>query len=183
MGAAGSPDFGTEKMPPEVRELLAADGEDLGPLSEFLERAAQQPDALAAFYRWTELLRRSLPLRLVETIELTVVAHIRGDLDEADCERRGSRDGLSTEEIGALRQLRAGSCPSFDDSEVASAALARCLLDDFGRGCDSAVLRLSRLIGEAATTACLMLVVREVAQATLANAWGLGPNRRRGRGS
>lgn len=160
--------------------MLMADGGDLGPLSDFFERAARQPEALAAFYRWTELLRRGLPLRLVETVELTVVTHIRGDLDETECERRSSADGLGAEEIRALRQLRAGSCPSFDDSEVAAAALARCLLDDFGRGCDSAVLRLERLIGEAATTACLMLVVREVAQAALANAWGLGPNRRGG---
>jgi hypothetical protein len=163
----------------EDQDLVGLDGVHLGPLSEFLERAAKQPESLAAFYSWTESLRRSLPLRLVETVELTVVAHIRGDLDEADCERRSNPDGLTSEEIQALRQLRAGACASFDDSEVAAAALARCLLDDFGRGCNSAVIRLSRLIGEPATTACLMLAAREVAQATLANAWGLGPNRRR----
>jgi hypothetical protein len=53
-------------MPPELQDPLRPRVERLGYLGELFERAAHQPEALAAFYRWTESLKTALPFRIVE---------------------------------------------------------------------------------------------------------------------
>jgi hypothetical protein len=173
VGVSHSTHVTFEEMPAELQELLSADTASTGHLGEFFERAAHQPDALIAFCAWTDALRDALPPRLVQTIALTVTTHTRSGTERAQQERAALAVGMTREEVRALERMRAGTCPSFSDEEVAAAALARCLLEDFGCGCESALLRLSRLIGEAATTACLMLAARHVASATMANAWTL----------
>jgi alkylhydroperoxidase/carboxymuconolactone decarboxylase family protein YurZ len=162
-----------DQMPAELRQLLEPDLLAFGQLGEFFQRAAQQPEALAAFHRWTEALTRALPARLVQAIALTVIAHTGNGYEGPAQEERAIAQGLSDAEITALRRMRAGSCETLSDEEVAAAALARCLLEDYGRGCDAALLRLARLLGEPTTTACLMLTARFAAHATMTNAWGL----------
>jgi alkylhydroperoxidase/carboxymuconolactone decarboxylase family protein YurZ len=164
-----------EQMPAELQQLLGQRVQRLGYLGEFFQRAAHQPEALTAFYSWTEALKRALPERLVETIALTVASHTGNEYERVQHERLAMSQGMTREEVLALERMRAGTCSSFSDEEVAAAALARCLLEDCGRGCDSALLRLSRLIGEEGTTACLMVGARYVAHATMANAWNLRP--------
>jgi alkylhydroperoxidase family enzyme len=164
-----------QEMPPELQELMRPRVDRLGYLGEFFQRAAHQPDALAAFFRWTEALKEALPFRLVEAIALTIATHTHNDYERVQHERLALANGMSRDEIVALERMRAGTCATLDEEEAAAAALARCLLDDFGRGCDSALLRLSRLLGEPGAVACLMIAARYMAHATMANAWALKP--------
>jgi Carboxymuconolactone decarboxylase family len=173
MSVAPQTHIALDEMPAELRELLQPRVERLGYLGEFFQRGAHQPDALAAFYRWTEALKAALPFRVVEAIALTVATRTGNDYERVQHERLALAGGMSRDEITALQRMRGGICQTLADEEVAAAALARCLLEDFGRGCDSALLRLSRLLGEAGAVGCLMLAARYVAHATMANAWGL----------
>jgi hypothetical protein len=168
-----APHLTFEQMPAGLQELLRPRVDRLGYLGEFFQRAAHQPDALTAFYNWTEALKRALPARLVEIIAPTVASHTGNEYERVQHERLALAHGMSREEILALEQMRAGICSTFTDEEVAAAALTRCLLDNFGHGCESALLRMSRLIGEASTTACLMVAARYAAHAIMANAWNL----------
>lgn len=175
VGVSSSTHIAFDQMPPELRELLAPGIEGEGYLGEFFQRAAHQPQALAAFHTWTTELEQALSPRIVAAIGLTVGAHTGNRYEQVQHECRALAQQMTPEEVRALERMRAGSCPTFSDEEVAAAALARCLLEDCGRGCEAALLRLSRLIGEAATTACLMLAARYAALATMANAWNLRP--------
>ena len=164
-----------DEMPAELQELLRPRVERLGYLGEFFQRAAHQPDALAAFFRWTEALKEALPFRLVEAVALTVATQTRNDYERVQHERLALSGGMTEEEVVAIERMRAGTCATLSEDEVAAATLARCVLDDFGRGCDPAFLRLSRLIGEAGAVGCLMLATRYMAHATMANVWDLRP--------
>jgi alkylhydroperoxidase/carboxymuconolactone decarboxylase family protein YurZ len=162
-------------MPAELQELLEPRVKRLGYLGEFFQRAAHQPDALANFYRWTEALKTALPFRLVEVVALTVATQTKNDYERIQHERLALQGEMTREEIVAVEHMRPGTCATLSEQEVAAAVLARCAVDNFGRGCNSALLRLSRLIGEPGAVGCLMLVGRYVAHATMANAWDLRP--------
>lgn len=160
-------------MPPELQELLRPRVERLGYLGEFFQRAGHQPEALTHFYRWTETLKDVLPFRLVEVVALTVATKTGNDYERVQHERLALQGGMAQAEIDALKAMRPGACHTLADQEIAAATLARCALDDTGRGCNPALLRLSRLIGEPGAVGCLMLIGRYVAHATMANAWNL----------
>jgi hypothetical protein len=162
-----------DEMPDDLRELLRPRVERLGYLGEFFQRAANQPDALVAFYGWTEALKVALPFRLVEVIALSVASRTGNEYERIQHERLALGQGMTRDEVVALGEARAGTCVTLREEELAAAALVRCLLDNFGQGCSAALLRLSRLIGEPEAVACLMLAARYLAHSTMANAWEL----------
>src|SRR5206468_4757005 len=123
------------------------------------------------FYRWTEALKETLPFRLVEVIALTVATQAGNDYERIQHERLALTGGMTDDEIVAVERMRPGTCPTLAEEEVAAAALARCLLDNFGRGCNPALLRLSRLVGEPAAVGCLMVAARYLAHSVMTNAW------------
>jgi AhpD family alkylhydroperoxidase len=166
---------GFADLAPELQQLLQPRVERLGYLGEFFRRAARQPEALAAFIVWTERLKDALPFRLTEAIALTVAARTGNDYERIQHERLALKRGMTREEIAALESGRTGSCPTLGEQEVAASALARCLLEDFGRGCEPALLHLGRLVGEPTAAGCLMLVARYLAHSTMVNAWRLRP--------
>jgi alkylhydroperoxidase/carboxymuconolactone decarboxylase family protein YurZ len=172
-GAGGIEGFAD--LPAELQDLLRPKVERLGYLGEFFQRSAEQPEALAAFITWTETLKDALPFRITEAIALAVAVRTGNEYERVQHQRLALARGMTREEIVALERGRADGCLTLTDEETAAAALARCVLDDFGRGCESALLRLGRLIGEAAAVACLMLTARYLAHSTMVNAWGLQP--------
>jgi AhpD family alkylhydroperoxidase len=99
-----------EDMPPDLQELLRPRVERLGYLGEFFQRAAHQPDALAAFHRWTEALKDALPFRVVEAIALTVATQTGNNYERVQHEHLALAGGMSREEIVALERMRAGTC-------------------------------------------------------------------------
>lgn len=168
----GSP---LDDLAPILRERLSARVDRLGYLGEFFVRAASQPVALAHFIDWTEALKTELPFRVTEAIALTISARTGNDYERVQHERLALANGMSREEIEAIESGRMGRVESLSETEVAAAALCRCLLDDNGRGCEPALRRLARCADEATAVAALMMAGRYLAHATMANAWGLKP--------
>lgn len=164
-----------EELAPPLREMLAARVDRLGYLGEFFQRAGHQPEALMHFIAWTEALKQSVPFRLVEVVALTIASETRNDYERVQHERLALLNGFTSEEVVSLAANRAASCPTFAPEEVAVAMLAHCLADNHGNGCDAALLRLRRIIGEPMSVGCLMVAARYLAHAAMANAWQLTP--------
>jgi hypothetical protein len=163
------------QLPEALRERLAPRVERLGYLGEFFVRAAPQPVPLAHFFDWTESLKDELPFRIVEAVALTIASRTGNDYERVQHERLALAGGMTVEEITAIESGNLGGVDTLSDAEVAAAALSRCVIDGFGRGCNPALLRLSRCTDERTAVACLMMIGRYVAHATMSNVWGLRP--------
>jgi hypothetical protein len=164
-----------DEMPVALRKRLEPRVERLGYLGEFFSRAAFQPEALCHFLDWTEALKEVLPIRMVESIALTIASRTGNDYERAQHEHLALSHGMTREEIEAIESGNLSRAGSLTEEEGAAAALSRCLTDGFGRGCGPALLRLSRCTDEETAVACLMMAARYLAHATLANAWALKP--------
>ncbi|HYC81358.1 MAG TPA: carboxymuconolactone decarboxylase family protein [Solirubrobacterales bacterium] len=175
MKIVSTPCIPFDDLPEPLRERLAPRVERLGYLGEFFQRAAHQPRALAEFFDWTEALKAALPPRVVEAIALTVATRAGNDYERVQHERLALKTGMSKDEVLALESGRTGDVETIVPLEAAAAALARCLVDEIGAGCQPALLRLSRLGGEPFAVACLMTAARYIAHAAMANAWELKP--------
>lgn len=173
VGSSRSKDGGYERLPLELQELLAPRLEQLGGSGEIYRRAASQPDALGYMLRWTNTLEKALPPRLGEIVALSVAVEA-GDVHErARRERTAVAHGLTLDELRLVVAGRPASSATLSEIEVAAATLARCLVSELGRGCDPALLRLSRLMGEHSADACLMFAACCLAHAAMSNAWRL----------
>jgi len=162
-----------EDLTPELQELLGPRVERLGYLGEFFQRAGHQPEALALFYRWTEALKTALPFRLTEVIALTIATRTGNEYERIQHERLSLKRGMTEDEVIAIEDGNAASCPTLSEEEVAAAALAHALLEDYGRGASPAVERLAGLIGEDGATGAMMMAARYIAHSALSNAWEL----------
>ncbi|MBS1677611.1 MAG: carboxymuconolactone decarboxylase family protein [Actinobacteria bacterium] len=169
------PSAALQELPPALRERLAPRVDRLGYLGEFFVRSAPQPEALCHFIDWTEALKEALPFRMTEAVALTVSCRTGNSYERAQHERLALKHGMTAEEIEAIESGNLASAPGLSDAENAAAALARCVVESYGRGCEPAVIRLARLTDEATAVACLALAGRYLAHATMVNAWGLRP--------
>lgn len=138
-------------------------------------RAACLPEALACFVEWSETLRTTVPPRMAQAIALTASVRAGSAYQRVEHERLALACGLTPDEVQALETGNLSRAPSLSEEEGAAAALTRCMLDNFGLGCEPAFLRLSRLVGEPTAVACLMIAVSASSQAAMANVWGLEP--------
>ena len=136
-------------------------------------RAACQPEALARLVDWSETLRTAVPPRMAQAIALTVSVRAGSAYQRLEHERLALACGLTEEEVQALEAGNLSRAPSLSEEEGAAAALTRCMLDNFGHGCEPAFLRLSRLVGEPTAVACLMIAASASSEAAMANVWGL----------
>jgi len=162
-----------DQLSPELRELLAARLEGPGQLAELLLRAAEQPQALGHFVRWRQELEETLPPRLATVVAMSVATEARSEYLLARQEELAPERGLEEEEVRRLVAGQAMSCATLAPEEVAAATLARCLAGEGGRGCEAALLRLRRLVGEPGSVACLMLAASQLGLVAMANAWRL----------
>lgn len=162
-----------DEMPAELQELLSPRVERLGYLGEFFQYASLQPESLAHFIRWTETLKEALNHRLVEAIALTIASRTNNEYEQVQHERLALKTGFSEEEIRCLIDPRAPSCATLTREELAAAALAGCIVDGLGTGCEPALLRLTRLVGEEEAVGCLMMAARYLAHAVMSNTWRL----------
>lgn len=163
-----------DAMNAELRELLGGRVERLGYLGEFFQLAAHQPDALAAFVRFTESLKDALPWRLVEVVALTIACETGNDYERVQHERLALRLGMSVEE---LEMLLAGqlACPPFGAEEVACAELARCCARGAGRRCGRRFAALLEQTEPTVAIGVLLLCCRYLAHATFVNTLGIAP--------
>jgi hypothetical protein len=135
------------------------------------EQDVSQPGAMSHLLAWEEALNEILPERLVVAIGLTIATHAGSERQSAKYRRLATAAAMGADEVDALESGRLSRRSTLGEEEVAAAALSRCLVDGYGIGCEPAVLRLSRLVGEEDTVACLMLAGLCMGQATMDNAW------------
>jgi hypothetical protein len=174
--APSSPGFASlSQLPQGLRERLEARVERLGYLGAFYSHAASQPEALAHFIDWSETLKGAIPFRMAATVALTIASQTDNRYERFQHERLALARGMTREEIEAIESGHLARAPSLTEAEGAAAALSRCLVSDFGRGCGPPLIRLTRCTDEQTAVACLMLAARHIAHATMANAWALEP--------
>jgi hypothetical protein len=162
-------------LPRGLRKQLRPRVDRLGYLGEFFQVAAHQPEALGHFIGFTETLKLSLPLRLVEVIALTVAAETGNDYERVQHERLALSIGLEEHEVRALVDGSIDGATTFDETEIAAAELARAVTRARGRSCREPYERLEALAPPEVAVACLMVATRYLAHATMANTWGLKP--------
>jgi hypothetical protein len=158
-----------------LRVRLEARVARLGYLGEFFQVGAQQPQALAGFIDFTEALKNALPDRLVEVIALTIAAAAHNDYERVQHERLALKLGMSEREVRALVAGSPSAEDSFDELELATAALARDVLEARGSSCADRYEVVVRLAGPEVAVGCLMTATRYLAHSTMANTWGLRP--------
>jgi hypothetical protein len=158
-------------LAPALRERLAAHAGSGESLDAFFSHAVAQPEALAHFMDWTAALANALPARTAEAIALTVASRIGNSDAAARQERAALANGLTSAEVAAIKTGNLGQVDTLSETEGAAAALSRCLLDDFGRRCGPALLRLSRCADRETAVGCLMLATRHIASTTMVNVW------------
>jgi alkylhydroperoxidase family enzyme len=160
-----------EQMGAELQSLVAARIERLGYLGEFFQVAAHQPDALAAFIRFTEELKAALPWRLVETVALTVASETANGYERVQHERLALRLGMRDDEVRAIVAGRLDD--RFSGAERAAAELARGIVHSHGQGCSALFEALLDLTDDATAVGCAMTAARYLAHAAMANTWEL----------
>src|SRR5713101_8139654 len=90
------------EMAPELAKMLRPRVERLGYLGEFFRCAAHQPAALLSFMAFTEDLKRALPVRLTETVALTVSTELDNAYERHQHERLCLKLGLGDAWIRAV---------------------------------------------------------------------------------
>src|SRR5258708_39557380 len=93
-------------MPAELAEMLRPRVERLGYLGEFFQGAANQPEVLVAFQRYTEALKRALPDKLTELVSLSVAAMMANKYEQIQPERLSLKRGFGQSGINEVISLR-----------------------------------------------------------------------------
>jgi hypothetical protein len=168
-----TPRIAFSELPPDLREQLRPRYERLGYLGEFFQIGAHQPAALGHFVAFTEALKLTVPLRMVETIALTVAALTHNDYERVQHERLALRCGMDEREVLALIAGETHAVASFSTAERACIELAGDVVAARGRGSTPAYRQLEALTSPSVAVGCLMTAARYLAHATMANTWDL----------
>jgi alkylhydroperoxidase family enzyme len=157
----------------ELRSLLGPRVERLGYLGEFFQLAAHQPDALAAFVRFTEALKAALPWRLVEIAALTVAGETANDYERVQHERLALKLGMSEEELGAVLRGEVDK-GRFSPAEVATHNLALNCAERIGRDGDGLFISLRDATDQETAVGVLLVCSRYLAHANFVNTMAIG---------
>lgn len=163
-----------EELTPELKGLLEPRVARLGYLGEFFAIAAQQPDALAHFHRFTESLKAVLPWRVTEVIALTVAALTGNGYERVQHERLALTLEMDRETVAALAAGKPEDA-RLDDVELTVAALAKAMVDGSSGEAQDALARLTELTGGPFAVGCTLLVGRYLAHAAIGSAFGVRP--------
>jgi alkylhydroperoxidase family enzyme len=161
--------------PTPVQESIERHLKLLGDNDGLLGRAVGEPIGLAAFLDWVTALQSVVPFRMFQAVALPVATQLRCDHEQARYEHLARKQGMSEADIEALEHGKVTRAATLSDEETAAMALARCIVDGAGHGCEAAYLRIARLSGESIATGCLMVAVMVSSAATMANVWQLDP--------
>lgn len=162
-------------MPPALAVMLEPRVKRLGYLGEFFQCAANQPEALMSFNRFTEALKSALPDNLTETVVLTVAATMSNTYERHQHERLCLKLGFTENWIREVLSLSRAGGGTMKPDEQAVQRLALALLKTQGLHVDSELEDAVQAIGPSQTMAILFLIGRYVTHALIVNALKLPP--------
>ena len=161
-------------MPLELIEFLRPRVERLGYLGEFFTHTAHHPEALLAFLRFTEEVKRPLEAQLVEVVALTVATMAGNDYERNQHERLCIALGFELDWIAQVEALRPAS-GRLTSVEAAVQELAMAMIERHGRQATAELDMVVGLVGAEQAIAVLFLVGRYLTHALVVNTLGLRP--------
>ena len=162
-------------MPPELAEFLRPRVERLGYLGEFFTHMAHQPQALLAFLRFTDEVKKPLDPRLVEVVALTVATMTGNDYERNQHERLCVALGFERDWIARVEGLQPGDAGPMSQAEAAVQELAMAMIASHGRQTAAELERVVDHVGAEDAVAVLLLVGRYLTHALIVNALELSP--------
>ena len=167
------PRLAMQDLSPALGDALRPRVERLGYLGEFFRCAANAPEALLAFHRFTEALKEALPTRATEVIALTVATRLGNAYERHQHEQLCRRSGWSTEWVRTVEALQPTDL--HDDRERAVQRLVLAVLDRQGHGVQAELDAVTDALGAAGAVAVLFSIGRYVTHSLMVNALALEP--------
>jgi hypothetical protein len=164
-----------ERLPPMLRERLAARVERLGYFGAFFQYAAHQPEALAAFIDFTEAAKSGLPERLVEVVALTCAGWSGNDYERNQHERLCVRKGLGRDWVEGVNAMAPERETRLSDVERQLQSFVLAALESRGKASAAILPALIETIGVDQAVAVLMVIGRYVVHGIFVNSLALEP--------
>jgi alkylhydroperoxidase family enzyme len=161
-----------DDLPAALADALRPRVQRLGYLGEFFKCAANAPDALLAFNRFTEALKEALPERTTEVVALTVATRLDNAYERHQHERLCRRLGFADDWIRAVQALRPEALAG---AERAVQALVLAVLAQHGHGVQPQLEAVIDALGAPAAVAVLLVIGRYVTHSLVVNALALRP--------
>lgn len=158
-----------ERLPPLLQDDLRAKYERLGYLGEFFQVCAGQPEALFHFNRFTEVLKKALPEKIVELLALTLSSWSGNAYERVQHERLSLKFGFSEGWVRDVERLEPDNAVELDSLEKAVQRLALAMARTNGRQAQAEFAALDDKFGPEALVAILLTVGRYIAHSTISN--------------
>lgn len=173
--APAVPRLSFEELDPALAELLRPRVDRLGYLGEFFQATAHQPDALAAFYRFTDAVKGALGERMTEVIALTMATLTGNQYELHQHERLSVRLGYGRDWVATVERLAPDAVGDLTADDRDAQRLAMALFDDVGRSANPVLAEFADRHGPASAVAAMFVVGRYLVHGTIANALQLAP--------
>ncbi len=169
------PRLSSAQMPPDLAEYLRPRVERLGYLGEFFQCSAHQPQALLAFMRFTEELKKAVPDKLSEVVALSVSCLMKNAYERVQHERLSLKLGFGEEWVRAVRALAPIKARTMSEDERLVQLLVIAVVKRNGHDVRSELDAVIEALGHAKAVAVLMLIGRYMTHALIVNALELQP--------
>lgn len=122
-----------DEFDPALADVLRPRYERLGYLGGFFAHMGHQPEALAAFERFTLACRGGLPVGVAETVALTAATRLGNDYERHQHERLAVRSGLTEVWVADVERLTPDAATHLDGVERAAQRFVLAAVDDLDR--------------------------------------------------
>ena len=169
------PRISFERLPEKLRAELGAKYERLGYLGEFFQVAANQPEALFYFNRFTEALKEALPDNIVELLALSLSTWSGNDYERVQHERLALKFNLSDAWIRDVERLEPDGATQLSTEEKAVQRLALAMAKTQGRDAHSAAETCRKLCSAERLVGIMLTVGRYLAHSAICNTLRFAP--------
>jgi hypothetical protein len=169
----GIPRIALDGMGPDLRASLEARVERLGYLGEFFQCAANVPEALLHFVRFTEAAKGPLDDRIVELVAITLATVTQNTYERNQHERLAIKLGFDRRWVQDVELLEPDRLP--DERERAVQRYLLAAAPAYGRGAASELEGVVDALGPDAAVAVMLIAARYLAHALVVNSLELAP--------
>jgi carboxymuconolactone decarboxylase family protein len=166
------PRIGLETMTPDLRSALEPRVDRLGYLGEFFQCAANVPEALVHFVRFTDAAKGPLDNRIVELVAITLATLTQNRYELHQHERLAIRLGFERAWVQDVERLEP---ERLDGHEQLVQRYLLTAIPTHGRGAAAALETLIDGLGPEGAVAVMLLTGRYLAHALVVNALDLAP--------